>query len=139
MELTGLRLHIALRPAHNRRVFEGYQAPLLRPVHGEEHLIHPAGVVELQHRYVALWSKPVRDLLLGEPVYWLSDVTYLYVIAAAVCTLVYSRFRRPPHGALLVADAFGLAVFAVLGARVGLEAGFSPLAAPPSCRLAAHT
>ena len=71
-----------------------------------------------------------RDLLLGEPVYWLSNVTYLYVIAAAaVCTLVYVRFRRPPHGALLVADAFGLAVFAVLGARVGLEAGFSPLIA----------
>jgi uncharacterized membrane protein YeiH len=78
----------------------------------------------------AIGGGTVRDVLLGEPVYWLSDVTYLYVIAAAaVCTLVYTRFRRPPHGALLVADAFGLAVFAVLGARAGLEAGFSPLVA----------
>ncbi len=78
----------------------------------------------------AIGGGTVRDLLLGEPVYWLSDVTYLYVIAAAAaCTIVYTRFRRPPHGALLVADAFGLAVFAVLGARAGLEAGYSPLVA----------
>jgi uncharacterized membrane protein YeiH len=78
----------------------------------------------------AIGGGTVRDVLLGEPVYWLSDVTYLYVIAAAaVCTLVYTRFRRPPRSALLVADAFGLAVFAVLGARAGLEAGFSPLIA----------
>ena len=78
----------------------------------------------------AIGGGTVRDLLLGEPVYWLSDVTYLYVIAAAaVCTLVYTRFRQPPRGALLVADAFGLAVFAVLGARAGLEAGYSPLVA----------
>jgi uncharacterized membrane protein YeiH len=78
----------------------------------------------------AIGGGTVRDVLLGEPVYWLSDVTYLYVIAAAaVCTLVYTRFRRPPHGALLVADAFGLAVFAVLGARAGLGAGYSPLVA----------
>ena len=78
----------------------------------------------------AIGGGTVRDLLLGEPVYWLSNVTYLYVIAvAAACTLVYTRFRRPPHGALLVADAFGLAVFAVLGVRVGLGAGVSPLVA----------
>src|SRR3712207_8757594 len=72
----------------------------------------------------------MRDVLLDRPVFWLADTTYLYVIAAAVlCTLVYGRFRRPPHGALLVADAFGLAVFAVLGVRAGLEAGVPPLVA----------
>ena len=78
----------------------------------------------------AIGGGTVRDMLLGEPVFWLSDVRYLYVVAsAAVCTLVYIRFRQPPQGAILVADAFGLAVFAVLGARAGLEAGFSPLIA----------
>lgn len=78
----------------------------------------------------AIGGGTVRDLLLGETVYWISDVTYLYVIlVAAISTLVYGRFRRPPGGALLVADAFGLAVFAVLGVRAGLEAGVSPLIA----------
>src|SRR5215213_3413120 len=78
----------------------------------------------------AIGGGTVRDVLLDQPVFWLADTTYLYVIAAAaVCTLVYARFRRPPHGALLVADAFGLAVFAVLGVRAGLGAGVSPLIA----------
>lgn len=78
----------------------------------------------------AIGGGTVRDVLLDQPVFWLADTTYLYVIAAAVlCTLVYGHFRRPPRGALLVADAFGLAVFAVLGVRAGLEAGVSPLIA----------
>ena len=78
----------------------------------------------------AIGGGTLRDLLLGDPVYWIGDVAYLYVIAAAVvCTVAYTWFRRPPHGALLVADAFGLAVFAVLGVRAGLENGVSPLVA----------
>jgi uncharacterized membrane protein YeiH len=78
----------------------------------------------------AIGGGTVRDVLLDQPVFWLANTTYLYVIAAAaLCTLVYGHFRRPPHGALLVADAFGLAVFAVLGARAGVEAGSSPLIA----------
>jgi uncharacterized membrane protein YeiH len=78
----------------------------------------------------AIGGGTVRDVLLDRPVFWLTDTAYLYVIAAAaVCTLVYARFRRPPHAALLVADAFGLAVFAVLGVRAGLGAGASPLVA----------
>jgi uncharacterized membrane protein YeiH len=78
----------------------------------------------------AIGGGTVRDVLLDRPVFWLTDTTYLYVIAAAaLCTLVYARFRSPPHGALLVADAFGLAVFAMLGVRAGLGAGVSPLVA----------
>lgn len=78
----------------------------------------------------AIGGGTVRDVLLDTPVFWLADTAYLYLIAVAVlCTLVYGHFRIPPHDALLVADAFGLAVFAVLGVRAGLEAGVSPLVA----------
>ena len=78
----------------------------------------------------AIGGGTVRDVLLDRPVFWLTDTTYLYVIAAAaICTLVYARFRGPPRVSLLVADAFGLAVFAVLGVRAGLQAGVSPLVA----------
>src|SRR5918998_4959136 len=78
----------------------------------------------------AIGGGTVRDLLLDRPVFWLTDTTYLYVIAAAALfTLLYGRFRPPPAGALLVADAFGLSVFAVLGVRAGLEAGVPPLVA----------
>src|ERR671921_360364 len=45
----------------------------------------------------AIGRGPERDVLLRQPVFWLADTTYLYVIAAAaVCTVVYARFRRPP-------------------------------------------
>jgi uncharacterized membrane protein YeiH len=78
----------------------------------------------------AIGGGTVRDVLLDQPVFWLTNTTYLYVIAAAaICTLVYARFRGPPRVSLLVADAFGLAVFAVLGVRAGLQAGVSPLVA----------
>ena len=78
----------------------------------------------------AIGGGTLRDMLLDRPVFWLADTAYLYVIAAAVlCTLVYARFRRPPRVSLLVADAFGLAVFAMLGVRAGLEAGVPPLVA----------
>ena len=78
----------------------------------------------------AIGGGTVRDVILDRSVFWLTDTTYLYVIGvAAVCTFIYARYRRPPRGTLLVADAFGLAVFAVLGVRAGLGAGVSPLVA----------
>lgn len=77
----------------------------------------------------AIGGGTVRDVLLDRhPVFWISDTTYLIVIlAAAGATLVYVRFRRPPGGSLLVADAFGLAVFTFIGAQAAYEAGVSSL------------
>ena len=42
---------------------------------------------------------------------------------AAGATLAYARFFRSPRHSLLVADAFGLAVFTFIGAMAALEAG----------------
>jgi uncharacterized membrane protein YeiH len=77
----------------------------------------------------AIGGGTLRDLLLARhPLFWISDATYLVVIlAAAVVTLVYVRLRPPPGRALLVADALGLALFAIAGARVAEEAGLGPL------------
>jgi uncharacterized membrane protein YeiH len=73
----------------------------------------------------AVGGGTTRDLLLDRhPVFWIDDGAYLVVIAAAaLVTFVYTRYRRPPANALLYADAFGLAVFAVVGARVAADAG----------------
>jgi uncharacterized membrane protein YeiH len=73
----------------------------------------------------AIGGGTVRDVLLDErPIFWIEDPTYLAVIlAAAGATLVYGRFFTPPRGSLLVADAFGLAVFTFIGARTAYEAG----------------
>lgn len=75
----------------------------------------------------AIGGGTVRDLLLDRrPIFWIEDPTYLLVcVLAAGATLAYARFLRPPQGSLLVADAFGLAVFTYIGARAAYEAGVS--------------
>jgi len=77
----------------------------------------------------AVGGGTLRDLLLDRhPIFWILDPTYLVVIlVAAAATLVYVRLRPPPGRALLVADALGLALFAISGAQVAEAAGLSPI------------
>jgi uncharacterized membrane protein YeiH len=73
----------------------------------------------------ALGGGTARDVVLGVgPVFWVQDVAYIVVAAcAAVGTFVLARFTRMPERALLVADAFGLAVFTAIGAQKAFAAG----------------
>lgn len=67
----------------------------------------------------------LRDLLLDRhPVFWIAQTGYLTTaIAAALFTLLYVRFFKPPERLLLVADAFGLALFTISGARIADSSG----------------
>ncbi len=71
----------------------------------------------------------LRDLLLDRhPIFWVADVWYLVVIiTSAVLTVGYMRLRPPPRVTLQVADAFGLALFALSGAQLAQAAQHSPL------------
>ncbi|HZV96544.1 MAG TPA: trimeric intracellular cation channel family protein [Candidatus Nitrosocosmicus sp.] len=71
----------------------------------------------------------LRDLLLNRhPIFWITDPTYLIVIAgAALLTVVYVRWHASPGRALLLADALGLALFALAGAQIAEAAGLSPI------------
>ena len=68
----------------------------------------------------AIGGGTLRDLLLNRyPIFWITDAQYLTVImASALLTVAYVRVRPPPGKALLVADAVGLALFALSGAQV---------------------
>jgi uncharacterized membrane protein YeiH len=68
----------------------------------------------------AIGGGTLRDLLLNRyPIFWITDAQYLTVImASALLTVAYVRARPPPGKALLVADAVGLALFALSGAQV---------------------
>lgn len=70
----------------------------------------------------AIGGGTLRDLLLDRhPVFWIENPIYLVVILfSAALTLIYTRFRKPPNKALLIADALGLAFFAISGAQ-GVE------------------
>jgi len=72
----------------------------------------------------ALGGGTLRDVILdNHPVSWIRDDTYILMASlAAVGTVVWVRLTRPIHETgLLLADAFGLAVFTVYGTEVALQ------------------
>jgi uncharacterized membrane protein YeiH len=73
----------------------------------------------------AIGGGTLRDLLLDRhPIFWIRDPRYLYVIGAtALLTVLCTRLWPMPHGdVLLIADALGLALFALTGAELAEEA-----------------
>jgi uncharacterized membrane protein YeiH len=68
----------------------------------------------------AVGGGTLRDLLLDRhPIFWVADPKYVLVIcAAALLTVLYARWLPVPKDALLVADALGLALFAMSGAEI---------------------
>ncbi|HTI98893.1 MAG TPA: trimeric intracellular cation channel family protein [Dongiaceae bacterium] len=64
----------------------------------------------------------VRDLMVGDlPVVWLRGPAYLLnAVSAALLTFFVARVWLLPRQVLLVADAFALALFTMIGARKGV-------------------
>lgn len=80
----------------------------------------------------AVGGGTIRDLLIGaRPIFWIQDTTYLWVIlATAALGMWLARVpRRLPWYVLPVADAFGLALFVVIGAKKALLFGTSGMVA----------
>jgi len=67
----------------------------------------------------AIVGGTMRDITLGAtPVFWIQDVNYLWVaLAASMLTFFFARFIQRYMAALLLADAIGLALFAIVGAE----------------------
>ncbi|MEM1242070.1 MAG: trimeric intracellular cation channel family protein [Cyanobacteria bacterium P01_H01_bin.26] len=77
----------------------------------------------------AIGGGTLRDILLDRhPVFWIEHPSYLVVIlSAALATVIYAKFFKPPHRALLVADALGLALFSISGAQIAERIQLSAL------------
>lgn len=82
------------------------------------------GVVVLAS-ITAVGGGTIRDVLLSRhPIFWIKDSGPIYaIILATTATLVWTQFLPIPADALVVADALGLAVFAISGAQVAEKAG----------------
>lgn len=75
----------------------------------------------------AVGGGTLRDLLLGEPVFWLGSEIYLIIAAmggilAFVAPKFWSRMK-----ALVWLDAIGLSLFAVIGAAKAFSLGYGPI------------
>lgn len=78
----------------------------------------------------AVGGGTIRDLCLDTPVFWLkSPGTLVSALLAALATFLLARFTRMPDRALSIADAFGLALFGIVGTEKALLLGADPLAA----------
>ncbi len=77
----------------------------------------------------AVGGGTIRDVLLGQhPVFWVKDSgPILAILAATALTVVWVQYLPIPRNALVVADAFGLALFAISGAQVAERARCRPL------------
>jgi len=71
----------------------------------------------------------LRDLLIGAPVFWISDAVYLWIGAAASLVVWIAGERVERAAALIWLDALGLAAYAVIGAAKALALHVDPVVA----------
>jgi len=76
----------------------------------------------------ALGGGTLRDMTLGAtPVFWIEDVNYLWIaMTTAILTFFYAKRIREYMTALLIADAVGLALFAIVGAQKAMNYNVLP-------------
>ena len=79
----------------------------------------------------AVGGGTIRDLVIGKtPVFWVTNDMYILVsVLSALITFVALRFRSRGNlpQTLVVLDAFGLAIFTVIGTQKAIMAGCSEL------------
>ncbi len=74
----------------------------------------------------AIGGGTLRDLILDQPVFWVTQPLYIYiVVVAALFMFFYAKFKPAPMRLLLYLDALGLAVFTAIGAQKAMDLGLS--------------
>ena len=70
----------------------------------------------------------VRDLLIGAPVFWMSDLFTCYtILVVTAVSMVFKSIEKNFQVTLFIFDSFGLGLFTIIGIQKGLTAGFDPV------------
>ncbi|WP_263078031.1 trimeric intracellular cation channel family protein [Endozoicomonas sp. Mp262] len=79
----------------------------------------------------AVGGGTIRDMLLGgDPVFWVTDTNYLFIILGSVAAgLLTRKLCLLFNNTLLIMDAIGLATFTIIGVEKTLSLGAAPLVA----------
>jgi uncharacterized membrane protein YeiH len=74
----------------------------------------------------AVGGGTLRDLILDQPVFWVGENLYIYVVVVTTLLMfAYVRWRPMPMRWLMYLDALGLATFSVIGAQKAMALGLS--------------
>lgn len=96
----------------------------------------PFGIIVLAG-VTGIGGGTLRDMMMGAtPVFWIVDNNYIYVILMTALLTVFwlKHIHRAPPYLLIILDAFGLAIFTIVGAQKALALGFSgPVAIGMGC------
>jgi len=76
----------------------------------------------------AVGGGTLRDILIGAPVAWMQNLTYVYVIfATTFFTVIFRKRINYIRRSLLLFDTIGIALYTTVGVQKGIEAGFPPI------------
>ncbi len=74
----------------------------------------------------AVGGGTVRDLLIDAPVFWMHDLRYIYMIAAAaVLAVIFRKKLSYVRRSLFLFDTIGIALYTIIGVEKGIDAGYS--------------
>ncbi len=69
----------------------------------------------------AVGGGTIRDLLIGKPIFWLVEPTYIYfIIGGSIFAMIFRRKLSYLSKALLFFDTVGLGLFTIMGVEIGL-------------------
>lgn len=76
----------------------------------------------------AVGGGTLRDVLIGAPIAWMIDLTYVYVIfGATVFAIIFRKRLGYIRRSLFMFDTIGIALYTIVGVEKGIAAGFSPI------------
>lgn len=89
--------------------------------------LDPFGVLIIAF-VAAVGGGTLRDILIGAPVAWMQNLTYVYVIfATTFFTVIFRKRINYIRRSLLLFDTIGIALYTIVGVQKGIEAGFPPI------------
>lgn len=77
----------------------------------------------------AVGGGTLRDVLIGkQPVIWMNDITYIFLIGIAVIiAIIFRKKLRYLQKSLFLFDTIGLGIFTITGTEIGINANFHPI------------
>jgi uncharacterized membrane protein YeiH len=70
----------------------------------------------------------LRDVLLGLPVMWMQNLTYVHVIiVTSVLAVIFRKKLSYLRKSLFLFDTIGIGLYTVIGVEKGIAQGFSPI------------